>query len=112
MPHASYLYGCDCRVVGGGRPECHTCGRPGRFVGYHKSVVEYWGAYNKVTGLNPLGPDPDVPPDIREAIGKRIVYCQLCGGEGYLSTDPASWTHCPRCEGDGYALEGHFTGNA
>lgn len=47
-----------------------------------------------------------------EAIGKRIVYCQLCGGDGYLSTDPASWTHCPRCDGDGYALEGHFTGNA
>lgn len=113
MPHASYSYVCGCsRASAGGLPTCQTCGQPGRFIGHRKSVVEHWCAFSRGTGLNPVGPDAHVPPEISAAIRERMVNCQLCGGSGYLSPDPESWTHCPRCEGDGFALEGHFRGEA
>ena len=55
MPGPLWWYDCSCREsCGGGNAECFDCRRPGRFVGYTKSVVEHWATFRKVTGLNPL----------------------------------------------------------
>lgn len=108
MPGPQWEYGCRCRCCGGGRRECPDCGRPGRYVGYRSSVVEHWGRFRRVTGLNPLNGERNTPHG--RAIMERLVTCSLCDGHGYLSDSPSAWSYCPRCGGDGSALDGAFNG--
>ncbi len=110
MPGPLWWYDCSCREsCGGGSAKCLDCGRPGRFVGYTKSVVEHWATFRRVTGLNPLA-DKSSPED--RAILARVVRCGLCRGSGYLSNEPGTWANCPRCLSDGSALDGKFCGES
>ena len=109
MPGPSWEYDCPCRSSGGGRPECPDCGKPGRYVGYRRSVVEHWGYFQRATGLNPLSGERKTPHG--RAIMERLVTCSLCEGHGYLSDRPGSYCRCPRCGGDGRAIDGKFSGD-
>ena len=107
MPGPRWAHDCACGRFLFGRAECPTCGRPGEFVGHGRSVVEEWCAFNRVTGLDPFRDKSS--PEAR-AILARVVRCGLCGGGGYLSIEPDRWGECPRCLGDGSALDGRFRG--
>ena len=109
MPNPRWRPQCDCHGVGTrlGTPSCRKCGRPGTFLGVDKSVVEHWCAFQRVTGLNPLG--PKTSPEAQTIVA-RIVTCGLCGGSGCMSGGPDAWSYCPRCLGDGIALDGRFKG--
>ena len=107
MPSPRWAHECACGRGFVGQAECPTCGRPGKFVGHGNSVVEHWCAFNRVTGLNPLGDKSS--PEAR-AIMARVVACGLCDRSGFVSSSPESWGDCPRCLGDGSALDGRFRG--
>ena len=50
-------------------------------------------------------------PDARKRRLNRLFRCKLCEGTGLLSAKPGSWWYCPRCLGDGAAMDGHFRGD-
>lgn len=109
MPGPSFWYDCPCGGFGSNQPNCWNCGTPGRYRGYTKGTYEHWDTFARITGLKPLG---DKSSAEAQAILERVVRCTLCGGNGYLSDHPDYYAKCPRCLGDGKALDGRFRGGA
>ena len=109
MPRPSYDYECGHQDRGN-HPACRACGLPGRYVGYRYSTEERWSLFERLTGLCPTAED-DVTPQERKRRLNRFLRCQLCAGTGLLSTTPGKWWYCPRCLGDGAAMDGRFRGD-
>ena len=109
MPSPRYDYDC-CPSVRSDQPACPTCGVPGRYVGHRFSTDERWTRFERLTGLCPAAKD-DIFPEERKRRLQRLHRCRLCRGTGLLSATPKSWWYCPRCLGDGAAMDGKFRGD-
>ena len=79
-------------------------------MGYRYSTGERYDLFERLTGLSRSGED-EVMPDERRRRLNRLFRCKLCEGTGLLSAKPGSWWYCPRCLGDGAAMDGHFRGD-
>lgn len=109
MPGPVYDFVCGHEEQAN-QPVCRACGRPGRYVGHRYAPHERGMLFERLTGLRADG-DDDVFPHERKRRLRRLVRCGLCGGTGLIGADPKRWWHCPRCLGDGAAMDGRFRGD-
>lgn len=106
MPQKMWRPRCQCspRIAGMGSPNCRECGQPGAFDGWHLGMIEAMGAYQKQTGLKPIGPHR---PLADELFHNRSEPCRTCHGRGVLDVDEGrTWKECPDCQGIGCLFKG------
>ena len=83
---------------------CEDCGRRGCPAGWSRSIIEMMGAYQRRTGLKPIGPHR---PLADELLGPLTRRCQTCAGQGLLDAEQGEgWRYCPACDGLGTYLAG------
>src|SRR5262245_26661784 len=106
MPHRVWKHQCKKGgpVVWQGTDVCEDCGRRGIPAGWSRSIFEMMGAYQRRTGLKPIGPHR---PLADELLGRLTRRCQACASQGLLdAAQGEGWRDCPACDGLGAYLVG------
>ena len=66
-------------------------------MGYRPSMIEKMSAYQRTTGLKPVGVHRPAADKLLKGVSHR---CVQCGGQGYLEVRSA-WIWCDVCGGLG-----------
>jgi uncharacterized protein (DUF983 family) len=81
------------------RKVCPACGEGGKYDGWHHSMIEAIGAYQRRYGLKPIGPHRQLADQLFTG---ATCTCPLCGGRGLLDAEVEDgYTECPLCRGTG-----------
>jgi hypothetical protein len=101
MPHKVWTHFCpvDAENVRVATEECSLCGKRGAFDGWGYSMVERMGAYQRRTGLKPMGSHR---PLADRLLAHLFRDCPVCAGRDLLDNgDEQSWHFCIECDGTG-----------
>ncbi len=107
MPNKKWKHHCPNR--GGaeitlGKEVCDDCGQRGEFAGWGHSMVEAMGAYQRRTGLKPIGPHRSLADKI---LAGHYKPCPTCHGSGLVEDADGENAHwCPMCQGKEYLFDG------
>ena len=69
-------------------------------VGYGPGMIEKMSAYQRTTGLKPVGVHRSTADKLLKGVSRRCVHC---GGQGYVEVR-AAWIWCEVCGGLGRVM--------
>lgn len=99
MPHRVWKHRCRNQDydVWMGRPICDSCGQHGEFDGWMYGRVEAMCAYQRRTGLKPIGPHRKYAAEL---FGMYMWQCEECSGRGIVAMDEGdTYQVCVVCDG-------------
>ena len=97
MPHKTWKHTCSAsrgqEIITGGE-----------FAGWGYSLVEAMGAYQRRTGLKPIGPHRSLAD---AKMDERFKDCPTCAGTGLVEDADEENAHtCLTCHGEQYLFDG------
>ena len=99
MPHRIWKHQCmgEDHFVRLGREQCDTCGAIGQYDGWGYNRIEAMGAYQRRTGMKPLGPHRVFTDEL---LSPLMRSCEICSGRGLIPIEEeGACCYCPACEG-------------
>ncbi len=81
---------------------CPTCGDVGEYDGWHYSMQEAMGAYQRRYGLKPIGPHRRLADEL---FAGATIACPLCNGRGLRDADAGEgYLECVLCSSTGQLM--------
>jgi hypothetical protein len=99
MPHRIWKHQCTNNdyFIWLGLEQCETCGKFGEYDGWGYNMVEAMGAYQRRTGMKPLGPHRALTD---EFLSPLMRSCEICNGMGLIPIEEeGTCCYCPACKG-------------
>lgn len=98
MPYPAWKHYCTDfgGIVTLGQECCSSCGAFGQYDGFRLGRLEAMAAYQRRTGLKPIGAHRPLADML---LGPMFCRCKLCRGRGLILHDDDAWETCPRCRG-------------
>jgi hypothetical protein len=98
MPHPTWKHYCSQSgdMVTTGSETCSSCGAFGQYDGWRYGRIEQMSAYQRRTGLKPMGEHRLL---VSLILGPMLRPCEQCEMRGLICQDEDEWQRCPQCQG-------------